>query len=62
MPKQQLTARELATVLAALRHWQTAESVEVYEDIATDDGRLEPLKVDEIDKLCVRLNCGEVAL
>jgi hypothetical protein len=62
MPEQQLTERELATVLAALRHWQTAESAEAHEDIATDGGRLEPLKVDEIDELCLRLNCGEVAL
>ena len=58
MPERQLTARELATVLAALRHWQTTlpESAEVYEDIATDGGRLEPLTVNEIDELCLRLN------
>jgi hypothetical protein len=64
MFRQELTARELATVLAALRHWQKAlpESAEVYEDIATDDGRLEPLTVDEIDELCMRLNFGETEI
>lgn len=58
MPEQQLTKRELATVLAALRHWQTAlpESAGAYEDIATDGGRFEPLSVDEVDGLCMRLN------
>lgn len=62
MPEQQLTARELATILAALRHWQTAlpESAEVFEDIATDGGRVAPLTVVEIDELCIRLNCGEI--
>ena len=45
MPEQPLTAPELATILAALRHWQTTlpESAEVYEDIATDGGRFAPL-------------------
>jgi len=58
MPEQQLTARELATILAALRHWQTTlpESAEAFEDIATDGGRLEPLTVAEVDGLCKRLN------
>jgi membrane carboxypeptidase/penicillin-binding protein len=61
MPEQQQTARELATVLAALRHWQTAlpEIAEAYADIATDGGRLEPLNVDEIDDFCRRLVFGE---
>jgi hypothetical protein len=58
MPEQPLTAREFTTVLAALRHWQRGlpESAEVYEDIATDGGSLEPLTVAEIDELCMRLN------
>ncbi len=61
MPEQQLTERKLATVLAALRHWQTAlpEIAEAYADIATDGGRFETLTVDEIDELCMRLNLGE---
>ncbi len=60
MPEQQLTERELATVLAALRHWQkvSPESAEAFVDIATDGGRLEPLSVAEVDGLCMRLNCG----
>jgi hypothetical protein len=64
MFRQELTARELATVLAALRHWQTAlpESAGVYEDIATDGCSLEPLTVDEIDELCMRLNFGETEI
>jgi hypothetical protein len=67
MPEQQLTEREereLATVLAALRHWQRVlpESAEAYEDIATDGGRLEPLSVAEIDKLCMRLNHPSIKL
>lgn len=58
MPEQQLTAQELATVLAALRHWQkvSPESAEAFEDIATDGGRFAPLSVDKIDGLCTRLN------
>ena len=53
-----LNARELATVLAALRLWQ--ETVNRHEEpmweIATDDGMIEPLSDDEIDELCERLN------
>jgi hypothetical protein len=62
MPDQQLAARELATVLTALRHWQKVlpENAGAYEDIATDGGRFEPLSVDEIDELCMRLNLGEI--
>jgi hypothetical protein len=61
MSEQQLTERELATVLAALRHWQivSPESAEAYEDIATDGGKFEPLTMDESDELCMRLNFGE---
>jgi hypothetical protein len=60
--RQQLTAPELATILAALRHWQNAlpENAKAYEDVATDDGRFEPLSVDEIDELCMRLNFGDI--
>jgi hypothetical protein len=64
MPNRQITARELATVLIALRHWQkvSPENAEVFEDIATDGGRFEPLSVDEIDELCTRLNHPEIKL
>ena len=57
-----LSDKELATVLGALRYWQQdlAEneaqgegpiSEELFQDV-------EPLTVDEIDHLCERLNCG----
>lgn len=52
-----LTARELATVLAALRYWQRDPAVAQhweylhFEDVA-------PLTTDEIDELCERLNQG----
>jgi hypothetical protein len=56
-------ARELATVLASLRYWQTDRSDRVdiperYDDIATDGNTLVPLDNEEIDVLCERLNCG----
>lgn len=57
-------ARELATILAALRYWQAygqqdAGPVDDFNDIATDGGTLEPLSADDIDALCMRLNAGE---
>lgn len=60
-----MNARELATVLAALRFWQVrnlpagAVSVgefEAIEQIAADAGP--SLDVEEIDALCERLNTG----
>jgi hypothetical protein len=59
------TARELATVLAALRYWQregqsgNSVDTEPEQDVATNGGTLEPLAEDEIDALCERLNRGE---
>ena len=57
--KSNLSSRELATVLAALRLWQ---------DVAKgSDGGMPhfddqpPLSVEEINKLCERLNCVPVA-
>jgi hypothetical protein len=58
-----LTARELATVLAALRHWQ--------QTLRREHGRVaawphfedhEPLDLHEIDELCERLNGNDVLL
>lgn len=55
-----INERELATVLAALRYWQT--------DLEANDGEVidaehfqqhSPLTVDEIDKLCERLNLDD---
>lgn len=51
LPKP-LDARELATVLAALRYWQE-EAVGIY-NIALEAGG--PLTYAEIDALCERLN------
>ena len=58
MPEQQLTVREVATVLtsAAPLAEGLTENAGAYEDIATDGGRLEPLSVNEIDELCMSLN------
>jgi hypothetical protein len=57
-----LTFRELSTVLAALRLYQgsmddSAQVTSVLRDIASDDGRIEPLTPDEIDRLCEEMNC-----
>lgn len=58
-----LTEQELATVLAALRHWQ--------QTLRREHGRVatwphfdehEPLGLQEIDELCERLNGSEVLL
>lgn len=67
-----LDNRELATVLAALRLWQTdrpqqpkaditgwplvSERQGMLLDIADNGGTVEPLNIDEIDELCERLN------
>ena len=50
-----LTKRELATILAALRKFQERPSngMEHFESC-------KPLKPNEIDRLCERLNCPEI--
>jgi hypothetical protein len=62
-----LTDRELATVLAALRHWQRAAyrrnamggpNALPEWDIATQGDELKELSYTEIDALCERLNSG----
>jgi hypothetical protein len=55
-----MNPRELNTVLAALRLWQSGvhHPLEL-ETIATNDGESEPLDGEEIDALCERLNGGE---
>jgi hypothetical protein len=52
-----LDDRELGHVLAALRLYQRVidHSADL-GDVATDDGRYEPMSPDEIDDLCERLN------
>jgi hypothetical protein len=59
---QTLTPRELATILAGLRMAQARagdgwpDDGSSYRDIATNNGFLRPLTVEEIDDLCERLN------
>lgn len=56
-----LTKRELGTVLAALRYYQTLHPAMIpqdFEDIATNGGEFQPMKPREIDKLCEHLNHG----
>jgi len=58
-----ISDRQLATILAALRYHQ-AENLQrtseipdhAIREIATDGGRLEPLSSQEIDRLCERIN------
>jgi hypothetical protein len=52
--------RELGTVLAALRLWRRAMRPADLLDIATGGGEFVPLDIDEIDDLCIRINCGDV--
>lgn len=60
MKAEELSAREVATILAALRQYQrgTYHRLEL-EEIATNGGEFEALTADEIDELCQRINCGE---
>lgn len=65
-----LERRELATVLAALRHWQRTAvfrsilngrtfirmEADPEAQIATNQGQINPLDPLEIDTLCERLN------
>jgi hypothetical protein len=62
MPTIQLTEAELATVLAALRYWQAAGEMGMNArlcPIATDEGNIEPLDLNEVDALCERINRRE---
>jgi hypothetical protein len=54
-----LSDREIAMVLAALRHWQWSDDDLAgleFRDFFTEH---EPLAADEIDSLCERLNMGD---
>lgn len=53
--------RELSTVLAALRKYQSLPlfSTDPVFDIATDGGTIEPMSDEEIDELCERINTQE---
>ena len=54
MSTHQLDERHVATILEALRQYQRTGQP---GDIASDDGRLEPLDDNEVDDLCEALNC-----
>lgn len=57
-----LDEREHATVLAALRYWQTLHQYDIPKeilDIAENGGTLVMLSDPETDELCERLNCGD---
>jgi len=51
-----LTKRERATVLAALRRWFSYPAARDADSIATNGGRHKPLDNGEIDRLCKRIN------
>jgi hypothetical protein len=51
-----LTTRELATVVAALRHWQRSLQKAGLSPITEHFAEVTPLGVAEIDQLCERLN------
>lgn len=57
-----LNDREAATILAALRMWQSEIEAEgagfTYGDISTDCGRLDPMTTGEIDRLAEKINRG----
>lgn len=58
-----LSEAELATVLAALRFWQSKGQLESatfgLQQIATNEGLVEPLDSDQIDDLCEKINTDE---
>ena len=60
----ELDAADVATVLAALRHYQAdgygdpANRPDDIHDIATDDNCVISLDSNAIDELCMRINCG----
>ncbi len=58
--KVELSDREIAQLLAALRNWQTdALNEDLAEAFAGHFEEHEPLTDDEIDALCERLNFAD---
>lgn len=57
-----VTAREFHSILAARRYYQgqwqgeTENRLTLIEDLASNLGQVEPLTMEEIDKLCQRIN------
>ena len=62
---QVINHRQIATILAALRHWQSSgmtssvASSAGLQNIASDCGNIEPLDTKEIEKLCEALSSKE---
>ena len=50
-----LTKRERATILAALRRWFSYPAAREADSIATNGGKHKPLDDGEIDRLCKRI-------
>ena len=50
-----LSARERATILAALRRWSSFPAAREADSIATNGGKHEPLDNGEIERLCKRI-------
>lgn len=52
--------REIGTLLAALRYWQSRQTGRsagaMLDDIASNGGDFAPLNENEIDDLCERIN------
>jgi hypothetical protein len=61
--RREMNKRELATVLAALRHYQsiTSTSWGRVESVATDGGSFPAMSFREIDSLCEKLNVPATA-
>jgi hypothetical protein len=61
MQINKFTDRDLATILAALRHWQATvndDERNAFPHFAED---IEPLSDEEIDALCELMNTGTVS-
>ena len=61
MKQKQLTMAELNQICAALRYWQRTVSPGVPEEEAIyfEYGETRPLTAEEIDALCIKINCEE---
>jgi hypothetical protein len=55
-----LTKRERATILAALRRWLSYPAARGSDSTATNGGKHKPLDDGEIDRLCERLAGSEM--
>jgi hypothetical protein len=56
-----LTARQRATILAALRRWLSYPAAREADSIATKGGKYSPLDGGEIQRLCKRITKRDAA-